>query len=440
MSDNLFHVGARGVDGGSAAVQSDSNRRASGTDSQVESVRVAHSEPLSCSGWWKKVKASNNSKSLLLGALTLLGLTFIAYCPLLPGSFIMDDHKLIADDNPVVNGTMGPLSIWFRLDFPLSTFVFWIQWLLFGEHAAGYHVVNIVLHALSSFLVWRLLVRLRVLGAWLAAAIFGLHPVCVASVGRIAELKNTLSLPFFLLSFLAYLRYEAICATSRKGPDVALGNMWPRAFWYTLSLCSFVLALLSKTSVLMLPVVLLACAWWQRGRISRLDLVQTSPFLVLSLAFGLMTAWFQKYQALTGLTVEHHTFLERLILAERVFWFYLEKAFIPTNLNVVYPKWRIDGTSIISHAPALTLVALAIICWHFRHTRARHALFGIVCFAVTLFPALGFFDSQFLTMWQVSDHLQYLPLIAAAALIGAGLTSGLGHRSRAASARDRWPR
>ena len=153
-----------------------------------------------------------NHVRLGLGVLLLFGLVFVVYHPMMPGSFLMDDHRLIREDNPLVNGELTPFNIWFQTDFTLSTFALWLQWLAWGENVGGYHVVNMLLHGLSAFLLWRLLTHLKIPGAWLAAAIFAVHPVCVNSVARIAEIKNTLSLPFFLLSFWLYLRYEALTA------------------------------------------------------------------------------------------------------------------------------------------------------------------------------------------------------------------------------------
>jgi len=63
---------------------------------------------------------------------------------------------------------------------------------------------------------------------------------------------------------------------------------------------SFLLALLSKTTTIALPVLLLGCAAWQRGRITRRDVVHAVPYFILALSFGLMSVWFQKYQALAG--------------------------------------------------------------------------------------------------------------------------------------------
>jgi protein O-mannosyl-transferase len=359
-----------------------------------------------------------------LGVLFLFALVFIVYRPILPGNFLMDDHRLIKDENPLATGELTPLTIWFQTDFTLSTFALWLQWLAWGENPGGYHAVNILLHGLSAVLLWRLLARLKIPGAWLAAAIFAVHPVCVNSVARIAEIKNTLSLPFFILSFWFYLRYEKFSLEAVEKKQVA-GRSWrdSAALWYGLSLVAFVLALLSKTSTVMLPLVLLGCALWQRGKITRQDFLQISPFLFLSLAFGLMSAWFQKHQALAlaGQTLPSENFLQKLIGAGRDFWFYLGKALWPVHLSIVYVRWKLDATTLASFLPVLFLCAGFILCWRFRRSWGRHALFGLGCFFVTLFPALGFFDSQFLTMWQVSDHLQYLPLIAPVTLAVAGL-------------------
>jgi Tfp pilus assembly protein PilF len=346
----------------------------------------------------------------VIGMLALLILVLAAYRPLLPGSFLMDDHRLVQTDNPIVNGTAGPLSIWFREDFALSTFVFWLEWRAWGQNPAGYHAVNMALHVLSAVLVWRLLARLKIPGAWLAGAIFAVHPVGVATVARIAELKNTLSLPFFLLSLWFYLRYE------EDSPRPARNAMWLGC-----ALASFALALLAKTSTVMLPLLLLACAAWQRGRVTRQDALRASPFFLLALGFGCMSVWFQKHQALTGATLAPQSFWERLAIAGRVFWFYLGKALWPVHLNIVYPPWKVDASLPRAYVPTLCCGAAVLVCWRYRRSWGRPVLFSLGCFGLTLFPALGFFDAQFLTRWQVSDHLQYLPMIAPVALVAAAI-------------------
>src|ERR1700722_16029941 len=207
---------------------------------------------------------SGRKQKLAIGILAMVLLTFAVYVPILPGNFLMDDVRLLGSDNPLINGQLTPSSLWFQTDFTLATFGWWVERLLFGNDPAGYHVVNITLHAISAVLFWRLLARLKIPGAWLAGALFAVHPVCVNSVARIAELKNTLSLPFFLLSFLAYLRYEAAALHPAEGTQPPSNKA---TAWLVVSLVAFVLSLLAKTPAVMLPVVLLLYALWQRRRI-----------------------------------------------------------------------------------------------------------------------------------------------------------------------------
>ncbi len=357
------------------------------------------------------------------GALGIVALIFVVYRPILPGTFVMDDARLIGADNPLVNGNLTPWTIWFQTDFTLATFGWWVEGLVFGNNPAGYHVVSLALQCGSAIFLWRLLARLKIPGAWLAAAVFAIHPVCVNSVARVAELKNTLSLPFYLFSFWGYLHYETLALYPQTGGQSVNQRLCRRAtLWFAVSLIAYVLALLAKTTVVMLPVVMIFCAAWQRGRITRRDVLHTGPYFILALAFGLMTVWFQKHQALVtaGQALQPASFAERLAGAGQDFWFYLGKALLPVNLSVVYYRWTIDAGALSSYLPDVLVCAIFILFWRFRRSWGRHALFGMGCYAITLLPALGFFDAQFLTMWRVSDHLQYMPMIAVVALVAAG--------------------
>ena len=364
---------------------------------------------------------------LVAGALLLLGVA--AYWPALRGEFVWDDLLLIGK-NRLVTGETSLLTIWFREDFPLATIAFWAQWRAWGNHPLGYHIVNLLLHAANVLLVWRVLLRLNVRGAALAAALFALHPVCVASVAWVSELKNTLSLAFCLASFWAYLRFENSSIHSAEVPPhpgplpLRGGEGVHQRGWFALSLGAFVLALLTKTSTAMLPALLLGCAWWQRGRITRRDVWRSVPYFALALGFGLMSVWFQ-HQAIAGETVQAPGFMTRLAGAGMALWFYLGKALLPLNLNIHYPRWEIDPSAVLSYLPGVLWCGMVALCWWFRRGWGRAPLFALGCFTVTLFPVLGFFDLSFFSISRVSDHFQYLPLIAVLALVAAGITSAL---------------
>ena len=151
--------------------------------------------------------------------------------------------------------------------WPLTYTTFWLEHKIWGLAPAGYHVVNVLLHLLNSLLVWRLLLRLAVPGAWVAAAVFAVHPTHVESVAWIIERKDVLSGLFYLTAVLVWLRFLE----------------QPRPWRYGLALLLFVAGLLSKSIVVTLPAALLILQWWKEGRITVRDLQRVAPFFLVAL-------------------------------------------------------------------------------------------------------------------------------------------------------------
>jgi tetratricopeptide (TPR) repeat protein len=176
----------------------------------------------------------------------------------------------------------------------------------------------------------------------------------------------------------------------------------------------------------MLPVILIGHAVWKRGRITRTDWLHAAPFFILSLGFGLLSMWYQKNQALVGHSLPPANFLERLAMAGWNFWFYLGKALCPLHLSVVYFRWKPDITALTGWLPDLLVLGTFALSWIFRRSWGRHMQFTLGCFLVALFPSLGLMDAQYLVLFQVSDHLQYLPLIVPLVLVAGGLGVATG--------------
>ena len=135
---------------------------------------------------------------------------FVAYLPCLNGGFIWDDHTLVTESN-LIKGSDGLLRFWCTTDpidyWPVTNTAFWIEWRLWEMNPAGYHVANVILHIVEALLIWIVLRKLFIPGAFLAAMIFTLHPVNVESVAWIAQQKNLMAMLFFLLSILWYLSF-----------------------------------------------------------------------------------------------------------------------------------------------------------------------------------------------------------------------------------------
>ena len=348
-----------------------------------------------------------------LFAAALLVAVLLAYQPAWQGGFVWDDDSHVT--KPELRSWHGLYRIWFELGatpqyYPLVCTTFWVEHKLWGDATLGYHLVNLLLHATSALLVALVLRRLAIPGAYLAAAIFALHPVCVESVAWITELKNTLSGVFCLTALLSYLRFDQTRKTSL----------------YLGALGLFVLALLSKTAIVMLPVALLVIAWWQRGRLSwRRDVLPAVPFFLASAAAGLLTVWVEREIVGAQGTSFQMTVVERCLLAGRVIWFYLGKLFWPTGLTFFYPRWQVSQAVWWQYLFPAAALLLGAGLWMLRG-RWRGPLAGLLFFVAMLFPVLGFFGVFYFTYSFVADHFQYLASLGVIALVSAGVALLLG--------------
>ncbi len=251
---------------------------------------------------------------VFLLALLLLAAAVAAYQPVWHAGFIWDDDIYVTT-NKLLSAPDGLWRIWFSFDspsqyFPLTYTTLWVEHALWGLNPVGYHWVNLALHAANALLLWRLLSRLRIPGAWLGAALFALHPVQVESVAWISERKNVLMGFFFLLTLLVWQKFVA---GKRRG-EFKL---------YLLALICYVLALAAKTTACTLPAALLLMLWLKRGSIRAVRIVHVMPFVVLGVGAGLLTIWWEKYHQGTEGQLFALGIPERLLVAARAFWFYL---------------------------------------------------------------------------------------------------------------------
>jgi protein O-mannosyl-transferase len=369
----------------------------------------------------------------------LIGLVFVAYARVFNAGFIWDDESHLTQ-NPCIVGPLGLKEIWTTtraVYYPLVLTTFWALHKLVGLTPWPYHLLNVLLHAGSAILLWQILRRLNIRGAWLGAALWALHPVMVQSVAWVTELKNTQSCLFYLLSILCFLKWDEaprIARISRlqnaaneaepvsRGPRRRIGNR--SLILFALSLFFFILATLSKPSVVMLPVVLALCVWWQTGRIGRRNILALVLFALISAVASVWTILEQKFHAGAIGAEWAQTWPERLVIAGRAIWFYLAKLVWPDPLIFIYPRWEINSSQLTAYLPLLAALAGLLALWSIRATWGRAAFFAAAYYVVLLFPVLGFFSVFFFRFSFVSDHFQYLASMGPLALAGAAITTG----------------
>lgn len=362
----------------------------------------------------------------------ILILTAAAYFPVARAGFIWDDDFYVTQ-NPVLRTGDGLYQAWFKIGatpqyYPLVFTTFWIEHHLWGLNPLGYHVVNVVIHALSAVLVWIILRRLGVPGGYYAALIFALHPVHVESVAWVTERKNVLSGLLYLLAMLAYIRFASA--------SLGLGEVPRRQRWvcYGAAVVFLTLALLSKTVTCSLPAALLLIVYWKRGRLGWRDVTPTLPLFAIGLAGAKMTTW-----------VEHHVVgakdldlglgaFDRVLLACRAAWFYAGKLAFPDKLAFMYEKWPVDSRVWWQYLFPLGTVLVLGVLWFLRRRIGRGPLVAALYFGGTLVPALGFIDVYPMRYSWVADHFQYLASLGPITL--AGVIAGLTVRRMSGSSRQ----
>ncbi len=411
----------------------------------------------------------------LAGITLIVGAVFLAYLPSISGGFILDDDLLLTD-NPNVAAPDGLCLLWCTNKspeyYPASYTANWVEWRLWGTSPAGYHVTSLILHVAEALLIWIVLRKLSIPGAFLAALIFAVHPVNVESVAWIAQRRNIIAMFFFLLSILWYLKDVLPTSSTGMAPSHSLGR--PREqeinhsllathhsplstlhspLWYWLSLAAFVLAMLGKGSVAVMPALLLGIIWWLEPLMTgpqsagtkqtwavkmglspliRRHLSRLSPFFAVAIALTVVNMWFQTYGE--EVFIRKVGFADRLVGAGCVIWFYLYKALLPLDLAFVYPQWHIEAGKLLWWLPLVAALAVTAVLWRHRKGWSRPILFAWGFFCVALVPVLGFVDVGFMQFTLVADHYQHIAIIGAIALATAGWIVW----RRLARGADRW--
>jgi len=350
-----------------------------------------------------------------LWGLILIISVILTYAPVWKAEFIWDDDTILTA-NPSIVGPLGLKEIWTTsaADIcPLTLTTFWLEHALWGLSPLPYHFVNVLMHGACAVLLWRVLRGLRVQGAWLGAALWALHPVAVESVAWITEMKNTESGVFFLLAILFFVRW---LRTKEFGGRVGFG--WNAV----LTMVFAALAMASKSSTVILPVVLCLCAWWLEGRWRWRNVPRVVPIFLMAIAASALSIYTQGLPlATTNDPRWVRTWPERLAAAGDAIWFYLGKLLWPHPLTTIYPRWQIDAGQWVSYLPLVAVIGVLCYFWLRREPWSRACFFAFAYFIVALLPVLGLIDTFIFRYSLVFDHFQYLASIGPLALAGTGL-------------------
>jgi len=347
-----------------------------------------------------------------------MAMVLVSYSPAFFAGFVWDD-EIFTEAGGVLEWS-GLYRLWFEPTrateeghyWPMVYSTFWLEHKLWGLDPLGYHVVNVALHGVNTLLLWRILVRLEVPGAWLAAALFAVHPMQAEAVTWIMGRKDVLSTLFYLAAAGCWLRHRER----------------PRTGIYVSMVLLFAAGMFTKSMVVTFPAALLLCVWWKHGRISMTDAIQVAPLFVVG--FGIAAIDLVFFLSGTAGFDPGHSWLERLLIAGRALWFYALRLFWPYPLPVIYEHWDSSSGNPLNWLCLSGVVATVGTLWSLRNRIGRGPLAGVLFFAITLSPVLEFSNNVYIGLSFVADRYQYLASVGIKAVLAAGLAQLLGKAGR----------
>ncbi len=379
--------------------------------------------------------AENKRRGSYYLATVVALITLAVYLPALRNDFVNFDDPIHAYNNLNIRSLNLNFFKWAFTTFdsgiwhPLTWLSHGLDYAVWGLKPLGHHLTSIIIHALNTFLVVLLSIRLldirrkhsedstflnkqgMLIAGGVAGLLFGVHPLHVESVAWVAERKDVLCGMFYLLGILSYLEYAQ---TPSKNVSSWLFNRF-----YQLSFLFFVLALLSKPMAVSLPVVLLILEWYPLQRIRSFKTLQAAvveklPFFALCLISSLVALSAQK-AAGAMIQLTDAPLASRALVSIKALMMYLWKMAIPFDLAPLYPYPRyvvlmsFEYLSLIALAGGITLVCI------YMAQRQQLWLSLWSFYLITLLPVIGIVQVGSQSM---ADRYTYLPSLGPFLLIG----------------------
>ncbi|MBL6988842.1 MAG: tetratricopeptide repeat protein [Bacteriovoracaceae bacterium] len=271
-----------------------------------------------------------------------------------------------------------------------------------GLNSAFFHFFNLLFHILNGLLIFYFLkkhITQKTLMAMFAALLFLLHPMQVQSVCWVSEFKGALAVFFSLLSIISFLNFSKL----QKG-----------VMWYLLAFLCFVLAVLSKPTVIVLPFIIIVFEVFKNKCEIAKATRWMSPFIALSVPIIIITHTFQQVPT----SVLSPTIWQRLTLFSFSYLFYLVKLLIPAGLSAHYgfTPQVIWAETVNAYLPVLVLLTAGALFMLYRRSQLD-IMMCLVIFLISILPTSGLVTFGFMKYSTVADHYLYFPLLAISILV-----------------------
>jgi tetratricopeptide (TPR) repeat protein len=397
--------------------------------------------------------ADNTARRWALATLLTLLCLFTYIFPTFDGALLPGDDGTIHANSAFANSPGGLRTFWDAIPYaanclkniwgepqrlpqfsPVAYTFILFEHMFFGLSPRGYHIVSILLHARNALFLWLLLRRLELPGAWLGAALFAVHPVQVDAVSWIAQQRYLICGLFYLCGLLVYLRRAGLNpapAPPLPGaePLIQIGLPENRTALYAFSMTLFVLALLSHVLAATFPLIVLVLIWWERGKLTRADIIPLIPFAAIGLGFAVAVSMLNHHR--TGqFWLAFPGGGGVLAVWGRGVWSYFLAIILPISLSFAHPRWNADSIAVWQYLEFVAAIFVIVALWILRRRWGRGPITAALLFVCLLLPsALGAsdpYDAE-LPGVMVRDHVLYLACCAVLIPLAALMSDALNN-------------
>jgi len=349
--------------------------------------------------------------------LAIILITALLYCNALRNGFTSFDDDFYIVKNPYLrdfswHGIGAIFSSYYQSNYhPLTTLTYLFEFHFFGLNPLPYHLLNVIMHLLNTWLVFKCCEKLSGKGTTglIVATLFAIHPMHVESVAWISERKDVLYAAFYLWSFFSYLEYLEAGMPKKK---------------YTWTLVLFILSLLSKSAAVTLPLLLIATDVYKGRGINKKTIAEKIPFLFLSLVFGIINVFAQKAGGPVNILFSYYGTINGIFLFTSGIALYLIRFLVPFSLSAMHYFPYIHSTG-LPMAYYFSLPFLLVISWFLMRLKKddpmrKEILFGVAFFLIAISVMLQIISvGSALT----AERYTYVPYVGLFYIVGQWITN-----------------
>lgn len=357
----------------------------------------------------------NLRNTIILGIIIFF--TFLLFARALEYNFIgYDDPQYIIDNSLIKNLSIEGVQDIFTTPVigmynPLTFLVYMFEYSLFGLDPKGYHFFNLLFHIIAIIMVYKFIFKLtnRYETATIVALLFAIHPMHIAVVTWISQMKTSLEAIFYFSALIYYVKY---LKENYKAKNLVFVGIF------------FILAALSKPSAVTIAPMLFLLDYYFSRKMDKRLFIDKIPFFAIAIFFGILTLVTHSEDSIFKVN-QGYSLINNILIANYSIVFYFQKLFLPLNLSTIYPYPDNALYLPIKYYLSIPVIPLILLLIYKAGNFKKEIIFGILFFAISISVLIRIIPSGFFSAANRYSYISYTGLFL---IIGQFISYLLDHK------------